>query len=189
MNAYVTQRNKIFPDSLNFYITPKVEFTPEQLVIIDEHSIDKNFDELLLIAREFSFNKKYDIAKLLCDYILNEYPNYTDARILKGRTLAWEGKYKESEAALVSAMQRSPYYYDSYLAILDMYWWSGQDEKAIDVFSAALKNNLTNVEISYKMAKAHQRMNNLEQANKIMDSIISVHPNTTEYITFKGTLK
>ena len=189
MNAYVTQRNKIFPDSLNIYIKPKMEFTPEQLVIIDKHSKEKTFDELLFIARDFSFNKKYKTAKILCDYILNEFPNYTDARILKGRTLAWEGKYKESEASLISAMQRSPYYYDSYLAILDMYWWSGQDEKAIGVFSKALKNNLTNAEISYKMAKAHQRMNNLEQANKIMDSIIDVHPNNPEYKTFKGTLK
>ena len=107
MNAYVTQRNKIFPDSLNIYVTPKIKFTKEQLAVISKHSKDKTFDELLFIARDIAFKKDYKTTRILCDYILNEYPNYTDARILKGRTLAWEGVYEQSEKVLLNAIQRS----------------------------------------------------------------------------------
>ncbi len=189
MNAYVTQRHKIYPDSLNIYVTPKTKFSEEQLATITTYSNEKTFDELLFVARDLSFNKKYDTARLLCDYILNEYPNYTDARILKGRTLAWEGKYKESEVALTNAIQRSPYYDDAYLAILDMYWWSGQEEKSIPVFENALKNEMENSEISFKMAKAFQRMDNVDKANKIMDSIVKIHPDNQDYKTFKQALK
>lgn len=189
MNAYVTQRNKIFPDSLNIYVQPKTKFSEAQLAVINKYANDKTYDELLLIARDLSFNKEYETTRLLCDYILNEFPNYTDARILKGRTLAWERSYVESEKVLLNALKRSPFYNDAYSAILDMYWWSGQEEKSIQIFDQAIKNELESPELGFKMAKAHQRMNNLNQANKIMDSIITKYPDIPEYLTFKKTLK
>lgn len=189
MNAYVTKRNKIFPDSLNIYVTPKVKFSNEQLAVISKNIKEKTFDEILFLARDKAFEKDYKTARILCDYILNEYPNYTDARILKGRTLAWEGAYEQSEKVLLNAIQRSPYYFDSYLAILDMYWWSGQDEKSKDIFAQAMTNEVLNPEISFKMAKAYQRLENVNQANKVIDSIIKIHPDVQEYKTFKASLK
>jgi len=189
MNAYVTQRNKIFPDSLNIYVIPKVKFNKAQLATIEDYSKEKTFDELLFIAKDKAFEKDYKTARILCDYILNEFPNYTDARILKGRTLAWEGVYEQSEKTLLSAIQRSPYYDDAYLAILDLYWWSGQDEKSKSVFAKAVTNEVLNPEISFKMAKAYQRLENVDQAKTVIDSIIKIHPDIKEYKTFKATLK
>jgi hypothetical protein len=48
------------------------------------------------VARELAFKKEYKkkAKLLLCDYILNEYPNYSD-RTLKGTNLAWDGDYKK----------------------------------------------------------------------------------------------
>ncbi len=189
MNAYVTQRNKIFPDSLNIYVTPKVKFSKEQQVVLNTYIKEKSFDEILFIARDKAFGKDYKTARILCDYILNEFPNYTDARVLKGRTLAWEGDYEQSEQVLLNAIQRSPYYFDSYLAILDMYWWSGQDEKSKAIFVQAIANQVQYPEISFKMAKAYQRLQNVEQASMVIDSIIKIHPNVQEYKTFKASLK
>jgi len=189
MNAYVTQRNKIFPDSLNVYVVPKIKFSDAQLAIIEKYKKDKTFDELLFIARDKAFEKDYKTSRVLCDYILNEFPNYTDARILKGRTLAWEGQYEQSEQVLLNAIQRSPYYDDSYLALLDVYWWSNQDEKANTIFNQALINEVLNPEISLKMAKAYQRLKNNIQASAIIDSIIKIHPDVQEYKTFKASLK
>lgn len=189
INAYVTQRNKIFPDSLNIYVVPKTKFSKEQLTIIEKYKKDKTFDELLFIARDKAFKKDYKTARILCDYILNEFPNYTDARILKGRTLAWEGQYEQSEKVLLNAIQRSPYYDDSYLALLDVYWWSNQDDKANTIFNQALINEVLNPEISLKMAKAYQRLNNNVKASAIIDSIIKIHPDVQEYKSFKASLK
>ncbi len=189
MNVYITQRNRVFPDSLNIYVQPNFEFSNEQQAIIDELTVGLNFDQTFEVARNFAFNKERKKARLLCDYILNELPNHSDARTLKGRTLAWDGDYVKAEVELLNVIKRSPYYNDSYLAILDLYWWSNQEEKSTEIVNKAMGNGLVNPEISFKMAKAHQRMNNLEQANKIMDSIITVHPNTNEYLTFKGALK
>lgn len=189
MNAYVSQRDKIFPDSLNIYVKPRIEFSEEQLATINNIADKLTFDEIFQVARQKAFNKKRDEARLLCDYILNELPNHSDARTLKGRTLAWDGDYLNSEIELLNVIKRSPFYSDSYMALLDLYWWSEQDEKAEAIYKQVLSNNITNPDISFKVAKAFNRLENIEVANKLMDSIIKIHPKNKDYLTFKPTLK
>ncbi|MEP5339325.1 MAG: LTA synthase family protein [Algibacter sp.] len=189
MNAYVSQRNRIFPDSLNIYVKPSIDFSEEQLAMIHTMTNELTFDEVFQIARQKAFNKKRDEARLLCDYILNELPNHSDARTLKGRTLAWDGDYGNSEMELLNVIKRAPFYNDSYMALLDLYWWSEQDGKAEAIYKQVLSKKILNPEISFKVAKAFNRLENNEAANKLMDSIIKIHPNNKEYSTFKTTLK
>ncbi|GAA3558171.1 hypothetical protein GCM10022395_06730 [Snuella lapsa] len=189
LNAYVTQRNKIFPDSLNIYVKPSIDFSQEQLAMISTLTNGLNFDQTFEIARDKAFKKERDTARLLCDYILNELPNHSDARTLKGRTLAWDGDYATAETELLNVIKRSPYYYDSYLALLDLYWWSEQEDKSEAIYVQALKNNIVNPNLSFKMAHAYKRLENTERANIIIDSLIKAHPNNSEYITFKKTLQ
>src|SRR5690606_12845097 len=148
MNAYVTQRNKIFPDSLNIYVTPKKEFSEQEMAAINQFSKNKTFDEVFEIAKELSHKKEFETARLLCDYILNEYPNHIDARILKGRSLGWQKKYDKAKEELLEAVKRSPYHDDCYMALLDVYWWSDQENKSEAVYSEALKNDIENPLIS-----------------------------------------
>jgi len=188
VNAYITQRNKIFPDSLNIYIKPSIEFSAGELTTIKELTEGLNFDQTFQIAREKAFNKERKIARLLCNYILNELPNHADARTLKGRTLAWDGKYIEAEVELLNVIKRSPYYEDSYLALLDLYWWSDQDEKSIDIVKKARGNEIESTAISFKLAKALKRLNNVEGATKLMDSILTLYPDNKDFLTFKQSL-
>jgi len=189
MNAYITQRNKIFPDSLNIYIKPSIEFSTQQLAIINELTDGLNFDQTFEIARDKAFNKEREKARLLCDYILNELPNHSDARTLKGRTLAWDGDYLNAEAEFLNVIKRSPYYDDSYLALLDLYWWSEQEEKSLQIFERAGDNEIQSTELSYKMAKAYKRMDSIRKSITLMDSILQVQPNNVDYVTFKETLQ
>ncbi|WP_299523303.1 sulfatase-like hydrolase/transferase [uncultured Lutibacter sp.] len=188
VNAYITQRNKIFPDSLNIYIKPSIEFSAGEIATIKELTQGLNFDQTFKIAREKAFNKERKTARLLCNYILNELPNHADARTLKGRTLAWDGNYTEAEVELLNVIKRSPYYEDSYLALLDLYWWSTQDEKSIDIVKKARENEIQSAAISFKLAKALKRLNNLEGATKLMDSILAIYPENEEFLTFKQSL-
>ena len=114
---------------------------------------------------------------LLCDYILNEYPNYADARTLKRKNLCMGRKLQECRGTIVKCTEKiAPFYEDSYLALLDLYWWSDQDKKAIGLAKKATENEIRNPDIHYKLAKAYRRMNNLKSANKIMDSIMKLYP-------------
>jgi len=189
LNRYTIQKNRIFPDSLNIYRNSIVEFSDEELVLLKDLTRNLTFDECFNLARETAFKKDYKKARLLCDYIINELPNHADARTLKGRTLAWEGKYKEAEVELLSVVKRAPFYYDSYLALLDLYWWSKQDEKSIEITQKAFNNELENSDISFKLAKAYFRMNNKLKSEQIMDSLVKIYPENQEYLTFKQSLK
>ncbi|WP_345190917.1 sulfatase-like hydrolase/transferase [Algibacter agarivorans] len=187
-NAYITKRNKIFPDSLNIYVKPKIDFSNEQLAMISTMAKNKTFDDTFKIAQNKAFNKKRKEARLLCDYILSELPNHSDARTLKGRTLAWDGDYANSEIELLNVIKRSPFYFDSYLAILDLYWWSEQEEKSESLYKQALKNKIDNPDLSFKMANAYDRQNNKNLAVKLMDSLVKKHPNNADYIAYKKSL-
>lgn len=189
VNAYITQRNKIFPDSLNIYIKPIIEFSAEELLTIKELTQGLTFDQIFIIAREKAFNKEHKNARILCDYILNELPNHADARTLKGKTLAWDGNYVKAEEEFLNVIKRSPFYNDSYLALLDLYWWSEQDEKSIDLVKKSQENEIYNADITFKLAKAFQRMNNSEIANELMDSVLKIHPENEDYKTFKQSLE
>lgn len=189
LNAYLTQKNKIIPKSLLIYAKESKAFSKEEMAIIRKETKELNKDQMFFKAREFAFNNKRKEARLICDYILNELPNYADVRTLKGRTLAWDKDYKNAEKELLEVVKRTPFYYDSYLALMDIYWWSNQDKKGIAIAKQALKNEVKNPELGIKLAKAYQRTNQLALANKAIDSMLKKYPNNSEYIKLKNDLK
>ncbi len=189
LNAYVTKKNKIYPEALNIYKKSTIVFSDEEIATIQELTSGLSFDETFNVAKKAAFEGDYKTARLLCNYILSEIPNHADARILKGRTYAWENNFKQAELELQNVLKRVPYYDEVYLALIDLYWWMHQDEKSISIAKKAYKNNLKNPNISFKLAKAYQRMNDLKQATKLMDSILQIYPENQNYITFKQSLK
>lgn len=154
LNAYLTQKNKIFPASLNIYSQPAVQFSKTELATIKELTKNLNFDQTFLVARDLAFKKDYKKSKLLCDYILNEVPNYSEVRTLKGRMFAWEGKYDKAEAELLDAIKRTPFETDAYLALMDVYKWSDQNAKAIQIGKKAIDSGIKNPELNTKLAQA-----------------------------------
>jgi phosphoglycerol transferase MdoB-like AlkP superfamily enzyme len=154
LNAYLTKKNKIFPASLNSYSQALVQFSNAELATIKTLKKDSNPDQTFIIARDLAFKKDYANARLLCDYILNEVPNYSEVRTLKGRTFAWEGKYDKAETELLDAIKRTPFETDAYLALMDVYKWSNQNAKAIKIGKKAIDSGIKNPELDTKLAQA-----------------------------------
>jgi lipoteichoic acid synthase len=188
LNTYLTTKNKITKIASNFK-KPTYSFTPEEMIYIKKVSKGLNSDQLFLYARNLAFNKERKKARLLCNYILNDKPNYGDVRTLKGRTLAWDGDYKNAEIELLDVINRTPFYEDGYNALMDIYFWSGQNNKAIKIGKLAQENKINNPEISFKLAKSYQRNKNTLEAKKQIDSILIFYPGNPKYLEFKKSLK
>ncbi len=189
LNIYLTQKNKIIPKSLLIYSKASFEFSKEELAQIKKLTKGLTNDQIFFKARDLAFNHQRNEARLLCNYILNDIPNYADVRTLKGRTLAWDKEYKKAETEFLEVIKRTPFYYDSYLALMDVYWWSNEDQKGIAIAKKALGNDVNNPELAIKLAKAYQRTKSLSLANKTMDSMLKKYPNNAEYIQIKKELK
>lgn len=188
LNIYLTTKNKITKTASNFK-KPVYEFTAEELSTIKKLTKGMDRDQIFFFARKLAFKKEREKAKLLCNYILNDLPNYGDVRTLKGRVLAWDGDYKNAEKELLEVINRTPFYGDSYLAIMDIYWWSGQNKKGISIGKKALGNQIDNPELGYKLAQAYKRVNNFKNSNKMIDSLLTLYPENKEYLNFKKSLK
>lgn len=189
INAYVTQNDKIYPKELRKEVVGRYQFSEEETSKISSLTINLSLEQIFNLAREKAFNNDRETARLLCNYILSNEPNYVDVILLKARTLGWDGNYKESEKVLFNALERSPYYYDIYLAFLDMYWWSSQYEKAGNIFEKAKKNHIKNDTIAYKMARVYASMKNIEKAEKVIDSILKKQPKNVDFLKLKNSLK
>lgn len=189
LNAYLTQKNKIIPKSLLIYSKSSYEFSKEKMAFIKKEIKGLSNDQIFFKARDLAFNNQRKEARTLCNYILNELPNYADVRTLKGRTLAWDKDYKNAEKELLEVVKRTPYYYDSYLALMDIYWWSNQDNKGIEIAKKALKNEIKNPELGIKLAKAYHRTNNIAMAKKAIDSLLQKQPNNSDFLKLKKEIQ
>jgi lipoteichoic acid synthase len=72
---------------------------------------------------------------------------------------------------------------------MDVYWWSGQNKKAVAIGKKALSNQIDEPELAYKLAQAYNRMSNLKETNKTIDSLLKIYPDNNNYLTFKKSLK
>ena len=188
LNSYLTTKNKI-TNAASSFKKPTYTFNAEEFSTIKKLTKGLDRDQIFFLARDLAFKKEREKARLLCNYILNDLPNYGDVRTLKGRTLAWDGDYKNAEKELLEVISRTPFYGDSYLALMDVYWWSGQNKKAVAIGKQALGNQINDAELGYKLAQAYNRMQNFKDSNRMMDSLLALYPKNKEYSNFKKSLK
>jgi tetratricopeptide (TPR) repeat protein len=173
MNAYVTDQNKIIPDSLAIFTLRKEKFTESEIVWINSVYNGQNTDKAYLTARALAFDKEYDRSLLLCRYILSEVPGNIDTRILTGRINAWQGNHDKAIEIFQNCIQLNPEYIDSYSALFDVYFWADRDREAFDLIEIVQQNSASANEIADKIARAKREYEKRKTAGIDFHSIIN----------------
>jgi len=175
MNAYVTNNNKIIPDSLAIFSIKKEKFDASEIVWINSVYNGQNFDKVYMIARELAFEREYKKSLLLSRYILSEAPSHIDTKILTGRVNVWMGNYDKSIEILQECIKMNPNYIDSYSALFDVYYWSERPKEALELVAKVQENSSSAHEIKDKIARARR-----EAKKKRITASIEKHemPNT-----------
>jgi len=188
LNKYLVENDRILPlpaEDLEKAHQHDKRYSEAELKWIARETKDLDNDALFLMARDLAWNGEKEKARLICDYILTELPNHFDARILKARSLAWDGLHSESEREFLDVIRRNPYYYDSYLGALDLYWWSGEDDKALDLGGVAKENQVDHPELKFKMARLYKRLNKMKLAIDLTEGLLKEFPENTDYLKFR----
>ena len=76
-------------------------------------------------ARTAAIAGRRDEAVTMLERHLNDSPRDTDARLLLGVVLSWDGKYDEADRELRRVLEQSPTYNDARVALANVAWWTG----------------------------------------------------------------
>ncbi len=164
MNAYVTMKNKIIPDSLAIFSIQKEAFTDSEIVWLNSVYNGQDSDKGYFTARDLAFDRKYEKALLLCRYNLSEAPSHIDTKILMGRINAWQGKHDEAIKILKECIAKNPNYIDSYSALFDVYYWSDRYKEALELIELVQQNSSSVDEITDKIERARRQARKMRTA-------------------------
>ncbi len=158
VNRYAIEKGALLPEGIAPY--GKLFTPPGKKELVWIHSVfnGKDFDNAYTMARQLALEANYDRAALLCRYILTEVPGHIDTEILLGRIHAWQGDFNRASDILEQVVQKYPVYPDGYSALLDVYFWSGQDEKALYLRPAIEEHLGSNREIQEKLTRSAGRL-------------------------------
>ncbi|NNM19166.1 MAG: sulfatase-like hydrolase/transferase [Croceitalea sp.] len=157
VNRYVTEYNKLVPQGTAIYKVSKQPFSKEELVWLNSVFNGNNFDNAFETAKKLAHSGNQKRAILLCDYILDQVPTHTDALILKGRIYAWGKNYTMAQSLLEQAIRKHPTYEDAYAALLDVYYWSDQNELVYQIYQTMQDNNIKSLELIEKVERSIQK--------------------------------
>lgn len=169
VNNYVTKKNRILPKSVSLIADKKPKFSKEEIIWIESVFNGKDFDDAYSKAKDMAFDEDYGRALLLCEYILSEIPRHADTEILMGRIYSWKENYDKSIGLLNNVVEKYPKYEDGYCALMDAYFWSGQNEFAYDIQRTAKSNNVQDRILNEKFERSISLVVAKENTDKVLE--------------------
>jgi tetratricopeptide (TPR) repeat protein len=138
MNKYVVTNNKIYNDSLTTLIRQEFTFTRVEELTLQFMGVKQmNAEQMFDAALKRAAVKQYENARLICKWCLTTSPNYTDVRLILGRTYAWEDNYEAARKQFEESVKRSPLNGEAWRAYIDNELYFDHYEKAIELAERA----------------------------------------------------
>ncbi len=158
INRYVTRHNKLTPGTRQAEDPVNAMQERSEMVWINSVFNSDDYDKAYKTARDLAISGDRDRALLLCEHILQEVPGHADTEILKGRIYAWNKQYEQAASLLEKTIRKYPVYADAYSALLDVYFWSDTNYKAMDLKALIRKHRVENEELRSKIRRAEEKM-------------------------------
>lgn len=120
INSYVFANNRIYDDSM--LANPRQEFTFTSIEKLTLHfmGVDKmNSEQMFAEALRRAEVKQYNNARLIAKWCLLTTPNFSDIRLVIGRTYAWENNYKAAQQQFAESVKRTPLNEEAWRAHID----------------------------------------------------------------------
>jgi YaiO family outer membrane protein len=119
-------------------------------------------------------------ALFLLETRLARVPDDSDALVLYGTILSWDGRYDEGRVALQKVLDKNPDNSDALPAMLNLELWSGHPRRAEDLASAALQRHPRDPAIVIFLARAQRNQNHEKDAAKTLDGLLVVDPSNQQ---------
>ncbi|MEN8789214.1 MAG: LTA synthase family protein [Flavobacteriaceae bacterium] len=158
INKYVVREDKLIPPQHTLFAQLSSEPNKQEMIWINSVFNGADYDNAYKTARSLAIDGHYERALLLSSYILNKVPGHADTEILMGRIHAWQGNYTTSIEILEGCIVKYPVYADGYSALLDVYFWSGKNDRSLMLGRQIERNNVENENLRSKMIRAKKAL-------------------------------
>lgn len=98
-----------------------------------------NADEAIQLAQKLAIEKNFEVSRLVCYRILQEYPEYVDAYFVLGNTYAWDNKLDTARLFYYKVFEFDNGNILAFKQLVTMELWEGDANGAIELANTALK--------------------------------------------------
>ncbi len=140
-------------------------------------------------ARELGTSGHRAEALGLLKQRLAQSPDDTDARVLYGIILSWEGRYDESREQLTQVLAKSPDHGDALPALINVELWSDHPNRAEQLAEGALHRHPDDPGYLLQEARALKAQRRSREAIQTLDHVLTLDPRNDQARTMRRSLK
>ena len=139
-------------------------------------------------ARDLATHGHRAEALAALDRRLTERPTDSDARVLRGVILSWEGRYDEARNDLQMVLEKSPDHGDALPALIHVEMWSDHPERAEQLAREALRRHPNDPDLLLAQARALRAMKKNHEALATVRYLLRVDPGNRNAIDMESGL-
>lgn len=145
-------------------------------------------EDVVATARKLATSGHRAEALVMLDQRLDERRTDSDARVLRGVILSWEGRYDDARRDLEMVLEQHRDHGDALPALINVEMWSDHPERAEALARDALRRNPTNPDLLLARAKALKAMKRDHEALDDIQRLLLVDPGNQKAAEMKSDL-
>lgn len=146
------------------------------LALMPQSALADGPDDPVQRARQLAYSGKAhrtEALTMLKQHLAQE-PDDSEARVLYGIVLSWEGRYDESREELKQVLAQKHDHGDALPALINVEFWSGHPENAEMLAHDALTRHPDQISLLLVDAKALYRLNRNREALAVLDHVLAL---------------
>lgn len=141
--------------------------------------------DVLAQARALSSDGKRGDALTMLRAHLTKNPDDSDARVLYGTMLSWDGQYDAARKQLEMVLQRHPGHGDALPALINVELWSNHPQRAEQLAAEALHENPADTAYLLSHAQALQAMARGREALDEVRRVLNLEPSNEQALRMR----
>ncbi len=151
--------------------------------------LDAGQSDVVTRARELALaGDRGDAITLLQDAVAVT-PGNSDARVLLGTVLSWEGRYDEARREFEVVLTRSPTHGDALPAAINVELWSEHPARAEELARRGLRQRPTDPNYLLARVRALLALKRSTEASDALDRLLAIDPRNAEALELRSNLQ
>ena len=187
LNEYVCRNNKVYPlqdDGVKLAAAAN-----DDSLLAARKLLGLPSDSLYKYARQKAIQRQFADARLVCNYLLRDNPDFHDIRVLLGLTYAWDGRPWDAEPVYREVLRRAPHYADAVVSLSDIEIWQGHYEVALEFIGKEEAFIPKNKDLLFRKGKALFLSGRLAEARLAFAALAKLDPSYEDAKAFRKRFK